>query len=344
MHESIARLDDDVVGEDDAEAIVNSASTRMTDLLVAEVKAQLLVGRMDGVRALLEVAAASDVASRRWSMAFRPLRPLLRTEAAELEPLLPAEDDPRFGDAELYLSRLKTLKTRWGALDPSGQLGLAEVGDEAVLKACEALTHMETYTAVDRLKPLYATAMSLSAADSLRERIATIVTRLNGYEHYTCHFCKSREMDLQRSIVILGKRESHRTYGFNSTTIHYMIKANTVARCAVLRPSRLHLGCRQHNARSTGSRRRGRVRILDLEEAVRRQRGATGVHHHGGNHGGGGLGGWHPCPLDGRDFGHSQGRAKILEGQGSQAASGDADGGLLDHDRLSPQRFPGIQG
>ena len=115
VHESIARLDDDVVGEDDAEAIVNSASTRVTDLLVAEVKAQLLVGRMDGVRALLEVAAASDIASRRWSMAFRPLRPLLRTEAAELEPLLPTEDDPRFGDAELYLSRLKTLKTRWAS-------------------------------------------------------------------------------------------------------------------------------------------------------------------------------------------------------------------------------------
>ena len=230
--ENIARLNDEVVGEDDAETIVNSASTRMTDLLVAEVKAQLLVGRMDGVRALLEVAAASDIASRRWSMAFRPLRPLLRTEAAELEPLLPTEDDPRFGDAELYLSRLKTLKTRWGALDPTGQLGLTEVGDEAVLKACGALTHMETYTAVDRLKPLYAMAMSLSAADSLKERIATIVTRLNGYEHYTCHFCKSREMELQRSIVILGKKESHRTYGFNSTTIHYMIKANTVARCA----------------------------------------------------------------------------------------------------------------
>jgi hypothetical protein len=136
------------------------------------------------------------------------------------------------------LSRLKTLKTRWAALDPTGQLGLAEVGDEAVIKACGALATLESYTAVDRLKTLYATAMSLCSADSLRERIATTVMRLNGYEHYTCHFCRSREMDLQRSVVLLGKRESHRTYGFNSTTIHYMIKANTIPRC--VRCSDLH--------------------------------------------------------------------------------------------------------
>jgi hypothetical protein len=165
-------------------------------------------------------------------MALRPLRPLLRTEAAELEVLLPTQDDPRFEDAELYLRRLETLKTRWTALDPAGQFGLAELVDEAVLKACETLTRMESYSAVDRLKDLYAKAMSLSAADSLKGRIATTVNRINGYEHYTCHFCKSREMDLQRSVIILGKKESHRTYGFNSTTIHYMLKANTIARCA----------------------------------------------------------------------------------------------------------------
>ena len=74
--------------------------------------------------------------------------------------------------------------------------------------------------------------MGLASADSLKQRIATAVTRLNGFEHYACHFCQSREMDLQRSVVIKGKRESHRTYGFNSTTIHYMIKANIIPRCS----------------------------------------------------------------------------------------------------------------
>ena len=39
VRESIARLDDEMIGEDDAETIVNSASTRLTDLLVGEAKA-----------------------------------------------------------------------------------------------------------------------------------------------------------------------------------------------------------------------------------------------------------------------------------------------------------------
>ncbi len=238
VHERIAQLDDEVFGEDDVEVIVNSASSRLTDLLVAEVKAQFLMGEMEGVRALLEVAEASEVPPRSWAVAFRPLRLLFRTEAVELEPLLPAAEDPRFADAALYLSRLETLKTRWAGLDPAGRLGLAEVGDEAVAKVCDCLAGLESYAVADRVKPLYAEAMGLAAADSLKQRIATAVTRLNGFEHYACHFCRSREMDLDRSIMATGKRESHRNYGYNSTTIHYMLKANIIPRC--LRCSDLH--------------------------------------------------------------------------------------------------------
>jgi hypothetical protein len=238
VRENIVRLDDEVVGEEDAEAIVNSASTRLTDLLVGEVKAQLLSGRMDRVRALLEVAEASDVEPRRWSMAFRPLRPLLRAEVAELEPLLSFGDDPRFDDIAMYLSRLGTLKRRWSAIDPSGHLGLAEIIDEAGVKVCESLVRLESYEAVDRLKALHSSTMNLASADSLKQRIATAVSRLDQFEHYACHFCRAREMERLRSVVLTGKRESHRTYGFNSTTIHYMLKANIVPRC--VRCSNLH--------------------------------------------------------------------------------------------------------
>jgi hypothetical protein len=80
--------------------------------------------------------------------------------------------------------------------------------------------------------------MGLASADSLKQRIATAVSRLNAFEHYACHFCRSREMERLRSVVITGKKESHRTYGFNSTTIHYMLKANIVPRC--VRCSNLH--------------------------------------------------------------------------------------------------------
>jgi len=234
---SIVGLEDDSVGPDDAEVTINSVMTRITDLLVGEVKAQYLAGRLDRVRALLEAAAASDIEPRRWALAFRPLRPLFRTEAAELETLI-AGDDPRLNNSALYLSRLKSLRARWTSLDSAGFLGLDEIGDEAVVKAVESLTALESYPAVDRLKTLYGAAMGLASADSLKQRIAAAVNRINGFENYACHFCRSREMDPQRSVVITGKRESHRTYGYNSTTIHYMVKANIIPRCA--RCSDLH--------------------------------------------------------------------------------------------------------
>jgi hypothetical protein len=238
VNQSIARLDDEVIGPDDTEAIVASATTRLLDLLVGEVKVQLLAGRIDCMGALLEVAQASDVEPRRWAMAFRPLRPLLRTEVAELDPLLPSGDDPCFDDAALYLARLRTIRKRWRSLDPAGFIGLDEIGDEAVAKLCDTLSHMESYAAVERLKNLYDDAMGLASAESLKQRIATAVSRLNGFDRYVCYFCRLREMAPQRSIVVTGKRESHRTYGYNSTTIHYMIEANIIPRCA--RCSELH--------------------------------------------------------------------------------------------------------
>jgi hypothetical protein len=238
VNQSIARLDDEVIGPDDAETVVTTATTRLMDLLVGELKAQFLAGRVGRVGALVEVAQASDVDPRRWGMAFRQLRPLIRTEVADLDPLLPDAEDRRFDDAALYLARLRTILTRWQSCDRSGLLGLGEIGDEAVSKVCDWLLHMESYAAVDRLKRLYADAMGLATAESLKQRIATTVTRLNGLEQWACHFCRQRDMELQRSVVIKGKRESHRTHGFNSTTIHYVIETNIIPRCA--RCSELH--------------------------------------------------------------------------------------------------------
>jgi hypothetical protein len=234
----IARLGDEVVGDDDAEAIVNAASSRILDLLVGEVKAQFLAGRPDRVRALMDAAGSSERDPRRWAMAFRQLRPLFRTATDELEPLLPDADDPRYDDAALYLSRLRALLDRWRSLDPIGLLGLGEIGDEAVSRACGSLAKMENFQGVDRLKALYADAMGLASADSLKQRIAATVGRIDGLENYACHFCRSREMEPNRSIVITGKKESHRTYGFNSTTVHYTLNAALVPRCP--RCSALH--------------------------------------------------------------------------------------------------------
>jgi hypothetical protein len=131
----------------------------------------------------------------------------------------------------LYLSRLRALLERWRSLDQTGLLGLGEIGDEAVVKACASLSHMENFQAVDRLKGLCADAMGLASADSLKQRIASTANRIDGLENYACHFCRTREMDPNRSIVVTGKQESHRTYGFNSTTVHYILNAALVPRC-----------------------------------------------------------------------------------------------------------------
>jgi hypothetical protein len=227
----IERLGDEVVGDDDAEAIVAAATTRITDLVVGEVKAQLLAGRLDRVAALMEAAASGDGDPRRWSAAFRQLRPLFRTAAAEIEPLLPQDEDRRLGDAALYLSRLGALLGRWRSVDPTGLMGLGEVGDEAVAKACQWLRPMMNFRDVDRLKALHTEAAALAAADSLKQKIAAAIAGLENIRNYGCHFCGTREMAPNRSIVATCKRESHRTYGFNSTTIHYILNATLVPRC-----------------------------------------------------------------------------------------------------------------
>ena len=215
--------------------IVNSVTTRLTDLLVGEVKAQLIAGRIDRVRALLEAAETSDFEPRRWAMAFRPLRPLFRTEAAELEPLVAARRSA--------VQRLRPLpgatpdapRHMGGARQQRLTRAWTRSATRAWSTACESLTPLESYAAVDNLKTLYGAAMGLASADSLKQRIAAAVRRLNGFQHYACHFCRSREMDLQRSVVTTGKRESHRSYGFNSTTVHYAIKANIIPpQCSTL--------------------------------------------------------------------------------------------------------------
>jgi hypothetical protein len=186
----------------------------------------------------MEAAGAGDGDPRRWATGFRQVRPLFRTAAAELDPLLPQDEDRRLDDTALYLARLRALLGRWRSLDPAGLMGLGEIGDEAVSKACASLGTMESFLAVDRLKALYAEATALASADSLKQRIAATVGRIDGFQNYACHFCRTREMAPNRSIVTTCKRESHRTYGYNSTTIHYILNASLIPRCP--RCSELH--------------------------------------------------------------------------------------------------------
>ena len=99
-----------------AEVVVNSVTTRLTDLLVGEVKVQLMAGRIDSVRALMEAAARSEIEPRRWGMAFRSLRPLFRTRRPSSSRFWPAKVCT-LTTVRVYLARLKTLRDRWASVD-----------------------------------------------------------------------------------------------------------------------------------------------------------------------------------------------------------------------------------
>jgi hypothetical protein len=225
------RLEDDSVNEEDAEAVLAGDESRLTDLVAGEIKAQHLANRPERVQLLVEAAAASGLDPRRWIFALRTLRPLFRSEAAELEPLLGDPESPRLDDIRLYLDRVEALSQRWAAIDSQGFLGLAEVADEAVVHAVNRLTAHENYGIIRRLKELLQKCTVLASADSLRHRIAAAVARLEGLAKYACHFCRRNEMDLESSVVLEAKKETHRTYGFNSTTIHYLTTKDIVYRC-----------------------------------------------------------------------------------------------------------------
>ena len=100
----------------------------LTDLLVGEVKVQLLSGRIDWAHCFPRPrkAKSSRVAG---TLAFRPLRPLFRAEAAELEPLL-ARGDTLLDDCGSTWRGSRRLRERWETRWRRF-LGLDEIGDEA---------------------------------------------------------------------------------------------------------------------------------------------------------------------------------------------------------------------
>jgi hypothetical protein len=227
----LTRLGDESVGEEDAETLVNSLQTRLTDLLVGEVKVQFLEGRLDRVRALLGVAAQSSIEPRRWVLALRPLRPLFKTEVDDLDVLLGDTSALRLENLELYISRLKGLVARWGDLDPGGLLGLGEMTDEAAFKVGNLLAGQQEYATAERVKKLIEAVAGAATAASVRQRVLALQSRFSGAERWLCHYCGQREMDVNCSAMLNGKKETSRTRYGNTVTIHYRIKRDIVQRC-----------------------------------------------------------------------------------------------------------------
>jgi uncharacterized membrane protein (DUF485 family) len=81
-------------------------------------------------------------------------------------------------------------------------------------------------------KLLIAAAATADAKSSMRERINSYLAQIKKLHKYeTCHFCNKRERNPKYPMVLRGKKETGRDYGFNSTTIYYSIKPAIIPRC-----------------------------------------------------------------------------------------------------------------
>jgi hypothetical protein len=240
-------LGDDLVGADDAEAVVGMLRTRLLDLLAGEVKAQSLAGRADRVASLLAAASQSwlpdddmfeddgeslgTLYHKDWARALRPARHRFKAEAAELDALLgPAPH--KMDDLELYLDRATALRRRWQALDPTDLLGLREVLDGSVLKAVNVLAETRELTVTRRAIELLRRAGTIASASSTQLRVEAATTIVEKRDQSRCHFCRRREMDHASSTTLRGKKTTHMTRSGNTTIFHVLIRHEIVFRCA----------------------------------------------------------------------------------------------------------------
>jgi hypothetical protein len=230
---------DDLLREEDAEAVVGAVKARLTDILSAEVKAYLLAGRLDCVRALLSVTArdnpdvppAGHIEPRQWALSLRPLRAVFRTELDDMESILMAGDVPSLDDVALYLDRLDYLAGRWNKLDPTNLLGLDEFIDAGVTKAHGVLSRNMGYEVAVRVGQLLHLASRIARAASVKERIEVIKGRLESYKEWVCHYCHEREAEAWSMVTLRSRKFLHTTYGFNSRTHHFSIMFFAVRRC-----------------------------------------------------------------------------------------------------------------
>ena len=215
-------------------------------------KVQILAGRLDRVQALLEVASScggsreelkanpeeitelglEPTASwRQWVMALRPLRPLFRTEASDLDVLLGDTEALRLDDVDLYLERLGVLTRRWTGLDPTGLLGLDEFTDAAVMKVNGLLSSHQEYGTATRVSNLLDSGADVARAGSVKQRLGATKNRLTSQDRWLCHYCGEREADVKCSAMLQGKKLLNVTYSGNTTTYHYSLKRDLVQRC-----------------------------------------------------------------------------------------------------------------
>lgn len=240
IHAEIESLGDELVGKDDVDTITYAVSTALADIVVGEARLLLSRGAVSDVLDLVRIAIASGIDPVFWSTAFRPLKQAFHNEVSELDPLLEggpgAEGSPRISDVDLYLSRLEALTRPWsvsGASANDGVLGLDQIVDVAVVQAIDAIRSLDHPAVVlERIFEVLARAERIARSESARERAREYRTVLDRYKDVLCHYCQKRAADLEKSVVLKGKKLVSSQYvGYNTIRNTYSLTAGFIPRC-----------------------------------------------------------------------------------------------------------------
>ncbi len=226
----IRALDDDFAQIADAEAVEESVRTLLADLCAQELRYLLVEGRYVLAGALVDAIAESGLEPRVLTPAMRPVRQFLQAELGELDPLLEREQEDQLPPITSYLQRLSIIRERWLTLDKEGVLGLRDIIDRAVERIYVRLRQWRKPG--QQVAALLDRASEAASAQSLRERIASLKIQQQEMRERVCQFCKTRDPDYDKSVVLTGKKETGREHSFNSTTIFYEIRHSLILRCA----------------------------------------------------------------------------------------------------------------
>ncbi len=227
------KLGDEKLDEGAIETISHAVPVRLADILVGEIKNSLNRGTVELVSELVDIAASARFDKRSWNDSFNTLHYFFQSDLSGINCLI--EDDTAVSKENIwrYFRRIDEVKLKWKDIDPQDALGLLKLVDDSVLKGLEAIALLDYYG--DKLKDvenLLKKAVEIALSNSVQERINTYRSQINQWHQYaTCHFCEKRRSDPNYPVVVKGKKETHREYGFNSTTIYYSIKSVIVPRC-----------------------------------------------------------------------------------------------------------------
>jgi hypothetical protein len=229
----LSKLGDEMLDEGAIETISHAVPARLADILVGEIKNTINRGTVELVSDMIDIAASAQFDKRFWNDSFNTLHYFFQLELYEINCLI--EDDSAVSKENIwhFFKRVEEVKLKWKGIDPHGALGLLKLVDDSVLMGLEAIALLDYYG--DKLKDvenLLKKAVEIAPSNSVQERINSYRSQINQWHQYsTCHFCEKRKSDPEYTIVVKGKKETHREYGFNSTKIYYNIKSVIVLRC-----------------------------------------------------------------------------------------------------------------